>query len=479
MRKYLPEASTDTLTLEVHISVLGYTIYLCIMSRVPRPFPLITPIDLLTGSTPSLTRKPSTTSVDSKSGLLTHASTLPTVRPASLTSVYSYHPQYSVSTRTIPKRLFVVNPEVRSPSSYTPTATQREHQIRPGESYGAMGSPGRPPPRSRFSGSTIASVQSQNTPPPTIRSPVQSFVGALSRRISTRAVASQKHEQNKSPSRRPTISRPMLLDSNPFREPLSRHGTPETALSSRSFVTAPANVNLRQLPTYIPFSQAQAYGNYVGPFSYPTHPPGIPPQLQPGAGASAESGKRSALFVPADAMSMSMNMNSNVNGIPAHMLGPHIGYAGSPVTPSRVHTATPSSASIHSVVPSVHCIDEYGYPITRTGTTRSPPPAHICTASDPIWRPYSAGARMTGMYDNAELPNPYNRGAEIRRYGSVPHVRGAFGYGLGTPYGGVAYYTAGYTGHGARVHEHGIARGLAAANDPSWREMVMRAAASQ
>ena len=105
-------------------------------------------------------------------------------------------------------------------------------------------------------------------------------------------------------------------------------------------------------------------------------------------------------------------------------------------------------------------------------------------ASDPLWRPYSAGARL-GPYDNVELPNPYNRGAEIRRYGSVPHIRsgnesGGYGYaGLG--YGGYGLgYAMGF-GYGAWGREGGVvpmAAGKAAGNDPRWREMVMRAAAT-
>lgn len=93
------------------------------------------------------------------------------------------------------------------------------------------------------------------------------------------------------------------------------------------------------------------------------------------------------------------------------------------------------------------------------GAARLPEAAHLRSASDdPLFRPYSAGPRVgrrgAGAYDDLALPNPYAAGAEIRRYGSVPHMRSAgYGYEYRAP-------------------------SATAADDPRWRAAVLQAAAA-
>ncbi|RPD63798.1 hypothetical protein L227DRAFT_650792 [Lentinus tigrinus ALCF2SS1-6] len=442
--------------------LLGYTVYLCIMSQVPKPFPLITPNDLLTGSTSSASRKSSMSSIDSSTGLLASNS----ARPSSTASVPSAYSQDSVSGRTVPKRMFVANNGSGIPSQPEDALARvrRAQQVRRGQSYGAMGSPQHPRvpvPQSRFSGSTVASNRSPEPPSPWGRavSPAQSSIMSThSRQSSAAATIAPQRQMRNVPHAPPG---PLLLNPNPFMEPLSRHGTPKTALSGLSYSSAPGNLNLGHMAAaYSPFSQP--YGGYLGPYSMSA---GVPPQLQPGAHPGIPQAHPYTSMPPYMAS-----------------LGPHVSYSASPVGgPPRMHNATPSNASIHSMAPSVHFTNEYGHSVHGHGHTtgtasdntnmRLPPNAHMRMTSDPVWRPYSAGARLgNGPYDNVELPNPYNRGAEIRRYASNPHVRSG-------SHGGYEYAYA-YGSQGGRVHEGGIARGFAAVNDPRWREMVMRAAAT-
>ncbi|RDX50056.1 hypothetical protein OH76DRAFT_1482551 [Lentinus brumalis] len=457
--------------------ILGYTIYLCIMSRVHRPFPLITPNDLITGSTPSVSRSPSMSSVNSRTGLLARDTNGRSSGPASIRSAHS-----PASGRTVPKRMFTAINGAASHPEDAHGRVRREQQIRRGQSYGAMGSPQHPRPsvgpilQSRFSGSTIASTRSFDSPPPRAVSPVQSSVMSTLSRQSSAATTVTPQRQPQNVFRAP--HRPLLLNPNPFMDPLSRHGTPETALSGVSYSSAPGNLNLGHMAAYSPFAQPYAYSGYLGPYSASTSA-GVPPQLQPGA--------RPDVTHLADPFADPHPHARSASSSPQYMtsMGPHISYAASPVgPPPRMHNATPSNASIHSMAPSLHFTNEHGHPIPGAaahgqgqGSMHLPASAHMRMASDPVWRPYSAGARLSGPYDDVELPNPYNRGAEIRRYGSVPHVRsGSYGapayggYGYGNGY--VTYAPVGYMGQDMR------SGGRGAANDARWREVVMRAAAT-
>ncbi|KAI0647198.1 hypothetical protein C8Q79DRAFT_611013 [Trametes meyenii] len=441
--------------------LLGYTVYLCIMSRVPRPFPLITPNDLL--STP-----PSTSATP------TGASQ----RPASPASVYSQHSSHS---RTVPKRLFLAN------SSGAPRDL----------SYGAIDTQSRVPApsivRSRFSTSTIGSIPA-SPPPPTRLHSLRASISEhlLHRRPSASPVppVPQLPQERSTPKAPP---RPLLLNPNPFVDPLSRHGTPETALSGLSFTSAPANPNLGRMA---PPMQGP-YGHFLSPYVFPTGAPNGTPFL-PGGQFGHRDG--SPQTYPA--------MPHLLVGYPA----PYMHYAGGPVGAHiRSHSATPSAASIHSMSPSIHFTHPFGNALPHpaaltpshpagvhpnfhdalgmmTGIVAPPPSAHLRSTSDPVFRPYTADPsprRPPGLYDGGSddiaFPNPYAAGAEIRRYGSVPHVRaaGASAHAVYGPAPRGPVYTAGWTGHGARVHEKGIVRGWAAAGDPRWREAVLKAAGAE
>ncbi|KAI0375042.1 hypothetical protein BV20DRAFT_1041206 [Pilatotrama ljubarskyi] len=455
--------------------LLGYTVYLCIMSRVPRPFPLVTPNDLL--STPPVSRAPSMTSVHSATRLLSRTySTAPGGRAASpASSVYS---QDSARAKTIPKRLFVANSGTADSFSQA-SRVDEAGQVR---TYGAIdtnasrGDPGPSPLYSRFSTSTIGSTYSavlatEPSPPKRLFSLRASRPDFLARRPSAPAPAPPRPQR----LREKAPPRPLLLNPNPFgTDPLSRHGTPETALSGLSFVPAPENLDRgRMAPAFVGST------NYLTPYGLAPYPP-LPLQLQRGQFDRSPS-PQVYTYAPAQYMY----------------------YSDVPVsTPDHTRAHTPGSSSIHSMSPSIHFTpaDAPGHPAALTpgatppsrpylnsdanGSaqwTRLPPTAHLRSTSDPLFRPHTADPNTPASraYDDVMLPNPYAAGAEIRRYGSVPHVRAAPGLGVAGGNGSKdeqVHYTAGWTGHGARVQEKGIARGMMAAGDPRWREAVMKAA---
>ncbi|KAI0673076.1 hypothetical protein C8Q78DRAFT_1022603 [Trametes maxima] len=465
--------------------LLGYTVYLCIMSRVPRPFPLITPNNLL--STPPVSRAPSMVSVSSATHLLAQptSATLASAsqRPASPASVYSQHSSHS---RTVPKRLFLAN------SSGAP------HDL----SYGAIDTQSRVPApsivRSRFSTSTIGSIPASPPPPTRLHSLRASISEHLLHRRPSASPVPPVPQLPQERSVAKTPPRPLLLNASPFTDPLSRHGTPETALSGLSFTSAPANPNLGRMA---PPMQGP-YGHFLSPYVFPAGAPTGSPFF-PGSQFGDRAGSPQTYPV----------MPHLLVGYPA----PYMQYAGGPVGAHiRSHSATPSAASIHSMSPSIHFTHPFGntlpHPAALTpshpasgspglypnfhdargamgGMLAPPPSAHLRSASDPVFRPYTADPsprRPPGLYadgsdNDIALPNPYAAGAEIRRYGSVPHVRAA-GASAHAAYGPAPrgpVFTAGWTGHGARVHEKGIVRGWAAAGDPRWREAVLKAAGAE
>ncbi|KAI9065131.1 hypothetical protein FKP32DRAFT_1568527 [Trametes sanguinea] len=425
--------------------LLGYTVYLFIMSRVPRPFPLVTPNDLL-GSLPR-SRPSSTFSVRSTTGLLSRPAFRLPMCSASPVSIQSHQ---SSGIRTVPKKLFVAN---------TAGKPQTDARSQRGPAYGATkAQEGRSPLQSRFSTSTIGSVE-DDSPLSPLRKLINLRTPQHSRNPS--AASQQQIAQHQSPPRPPP--RPLLLNPNSFRDPLSRHGTPETAFSGSTVMSRSGSVNtahmvpgpfvhhgytnpfvqyMARMPmqTQLPGSQAHVPGNtqvYFGPQIYPTayasHYPGVPAALQ---------------------------------------------------IPERSHSATPSASSIHSMAPSIHFTDASGntyvHPAVLTPShpsngndpnpaARLPPVAHVRSASNPFFRSYSTEPRVRTNEDVA-LPNPYAAGGEIRRYGSVPHVRsGSFaGY---DPYAAQLMNDA---GAGAQLKD--VEYGVRAPNDRSWMEAVMKAA---
>ncbi|KAI0831445.1 hypothetical protein BC628DRAFT_1353747 [Trametes gibbosa] len=431
--------------------LLGYTVYLCVMSRVPRPLPLVTPNDLL--GTPPASRATSMVSAHSATRLLTQSPPSTSTRPASPASVYS---QNSIQPRTVPKRLFVAN---STPRSSTLAELPHIEQLQRAPSYGAMSTETCQVEQavllSRFSTSTMGSTHSAApSSPKRLFSLRVSRPEHLFRRPSAPAASlAPRPPVEEMPQRVPP--RPLLLNPNPFNDPLSRHGTPETALSGFSFASAPANMNGGQYAA-LPYAQGPpTYGSYLSPYAVPSlH--------------SAPQFERPA----------TPHTIYTVTG-PAQVLGPPgyaylapyaVHYAGA--GPARTHAATPSASSIHSLSPSIHFhhpADAFlgpAHPAALTpahpanDSTRVPALAHLRSASDPVHRSYSAAPRVGGRGDvDVVLPNPYAAGAEIRRYGSVPHVRS----------GGYAY-VAGGSGTGLTA--------AAAAEDGRWREAVLKAASA-
>ncbi|KAH9901075.1 hypothetical protein C8Q73DRAFT_229777 [Cubamyces lactineus] len=465
--------------------LLVYTLYLCVMSRVPRPFPLITPNELLDAS--SLRRASSLCSVESTTYLLPQTNTASPARPASPASVYSYH---SSRARMVPKRLFVANAGVGSPKEGPAIRTQQRIPVTLGPSYGATATQERALEpnalRSRFSLSTVESAETTLIPVEPM-SPLKKLMSLRALRIDlpsqrTSSATIPRVPQNDSPQ-------PPLLSANPFVEPFSRHGTPETARSGASFASAPATVHVGRL-VHAPYTQAH-YGNFVLPYTPPPAPSQRPANPQWTSAGYSQGYAGSPPFP----------------GYPPPPLYLH--YSGVPVSlPERTPSAASSSSSIHSLSPSIHFTDPSGsttvvhppslIPGVRTpngngngnvnayspgGVTRQPslpPTAHLRSASDPVSRSYSAGPRVTQNQTYAQNPvaqYPYAVGADIRRHGSVPHIRGG-------SYGGYSETAAGYQyGYATRSVEGsgngGYGRGPVARGDPRWMEAVLKAAAGR
>ncbi|OBZ75979.1 hypothetical protein A0H81_04157 [Grifola frondosa] len=384
--------------------LLGYTIYLCIMSRVPRPAPLFIPNLLLSTSTP-----------DSQKG----------IRPESPASEYSQ--ESFPRPKTIPKRLFLVN-GMTSSSDVSSRMSQESHL---GYAYGAVGPSGHhsqvPSVRSRLSSSTIISMRSASSRA-TVR-PQLPPMGQVSRQNSVEQTP-QPYIEAHAP--------PRLLVT-PFTEPLSRHGTPETAFSALSFSSAPGNLYAGQMaqfnrvrsppgPSMTPMNPTRyidyltPYGNVPSSHAQPSHPEAFPVRTGSPYMYSYSTPPVSVVYAPA-------------------YRGPFVTYTGVPVgMPPRLNT--PDAHSIHSLAPSLH-FEAHAEP-------RAPPAVHVRTTSDPVWRPYTASPHLPAL--DAPLPNPH---AEIRRSGSVPG--GSFG---------------------PRGDRLGVPPSLRA-GAPEWRQLVMRAASAE
>ncbi|KAI1796384.1 hypothetical protein LXA43DRAFT_617067 [Ganoderma leucocontextum] len=465
--------------------LLMYTIYLCIMSRVPRPFPLVTPNELLTASSPSLSRAPSHTpsmsSLKSAMQLLNdpqlHPYSLSNGRPAASSSPSIYSQSSSVAG-TVPKKLFVVNADAVSVSSDTLTRVRRGQQLRRGVSYGAMGSPAHPRPVDRasipsapslFLGSSVAAPTASAIPPAT-----------FGRRPSATSATPRQMEEGNAPR---TPQRSPLLGANPFKDLPSRNASPESFYSQMSMHSAPANLDMGG--SYNAFSRT--YDGYLTPyFSYSSNGSlvSIPPQLHPGKRLAGR------LSNPSTGMPYMVSSQSSVFSYPG--------------TPFGTPTPTPSNASVHSLVPSLHLASPHTPPDVPVDVALHPRPPYALSApptahmraggDDPLWRPSSIRTRASsgasgasGMpYESGELPNPY--GADIRRYWSMPRARsGSDSADAGYRASGHVYF-AGGTGHGYAgqaplqgalpLYTGRMAGAVGGANDPSWREMVMRAASS-
>ena len=442
------------------------------MSRIPRPFPVVTPNDLLSGSTLNDTssRPPSTTSVTSVTRLLSQPQIQPYSPPTGRvpSRSASVHSHISVDAwNNVPKRLFVVNADATPASEEDITRAARGQQVRRGASYGAMGSPAHPRPMDLISFSPAPSVHSKYGLPGTPRVVSPPASAATFGQWPSAAAPMTPRQMEEGNAGAP--QRPLLLSANPFMDPPSRDQTPESFHSGYSMSSAPTNSS--SASSYTPFGRT--YGGYLSPHtSYSSNGSlvGVPPQLQPGANSYPRF---------TDPFNPSRGRGASKSSIVSH--------PGTPMgTPAAL---TPSSASVHSVVPSVHLLDarsaiqpQYAMQV-GIAQPSVPPTAHMRAPSDDmLWRPYSAGPRMSRspndmLYEDVRLPNPY--GGEVRRFGSVPHVRsGRYSGGYGAAGYGPYSWGAADAGQAEemRTPSRGIARGAVVAQAPNWREMVMRAA---
>ncbi|TCD60021.1 hypothetical protein EIP91_010872 [Steccherinum ochraceum] len=410
--------------------LVGYTAYLCIMSRIPRPIPKITPNLLIDSDTP---RRGSVSSVTSATRLLTHAHQ----KEMSMSSIASTASSQSASsgTRMVPKKLFVVNglPSPSSPPSPTPRSIAPFS--RPGGSYGAMSTPrstAKSPAPTFRTESTVSTARA-----PVFPSPAWDNGAAMSygeRRLS-----------------RPDA--PAVQLTNPFMDPLSRPGTADTAYSGMSYGSSASSFGSRgdgQGQDRIFLSPFQLSPQAFGESEKVPHSPNSP---------GAES-IYSLYDSPQDEHpEVDLEKATTVMRAPAHYLATVRQTSWFP-TPTRTHTATPHS--VHSVSPSVEWTTEQQRvqtplslsrartPSQRVATpvlNRPPPPIHARAASDPVYRPYTASPRMLHLDqdqailnttyapppipDNTVLlPNPFPMvgAANVKRYASIGHTRAQLSY---------------------------------------------------
>lgn len=453
------------------------------MSRVPRPFPLVTPNDLLTGSLPSPGRAPSrassVSSVKSATGLLSQVQIQPYNLPVGSPSNYSpsIQSQGPSVPRTVPKKLFIVTTDAASVSSDALLRARREQPLRRGVSYGAMGGPAHPRPVGRpsipgtpsvYSGSSVA------TPPASAVVPV----AASTRSPSTRPSVRLKPVKESNVSGVPQGSSPTMFSVNPFRDTPPRNPSPESFYSQISMRSTPANPDVGS-GSYSPPSRP--YGGYFTPyFSYSSNGSlvSIPPQLHLG---KSQMGRLSNPSMPY----MASSQVSNVS------------YPG---TPSSTPTLTARNASVHSLVPSLHIADPHTSPDVPVDVApRAPPPLPLSAPPAAYMRTVS-GDPLRGL-SKVRIPasgrtNAMSYGGNVRRYGNVQGTRSGnesagSGYGYGAPVhgygapvhgyftGGVGRDYAGQTQPGTPpTYTRRIAQVYGGANDAPWREMVMRAANS-
>ncbi|PIL34142.1 hypothetical protein GSI_03853 [Ganoderma sinense ZZ0214-1] len=406
-------------------------------------------------------------SVKSATGLLSQ----PQVQPYSLPIGRLASPspstpsQSSFVSRTVAKKLFVVNTDVASVSSDTATRSLRGQQLRRGVSYGAMGSPAHPRPVDRLSIPTAPSTFSGTSVATPLATAIPST--AFTRRPSVAPSVTPKQTEEGNASRAP--QRSPLLGVNPFTDSPSRNPSPESFYSQLSMRSAPANLDMGN--AYNPFSRT--YGEYLTPyFSYSSNGSlvSIPPQLNPG---KFPTGRLSNPSIPFMASSQSS-------------------LTSYPGTPFSTPALTLSNTSVHSLAPSVHFAGHHTPPdvpvdiASREPSPYAPPATYMRPGSDdPLWRAGGARPRANG----GSTGMPYQ--GDVRRYWSMPGSQSgspSAGAGYGAP--GHRYLAAptqpgyGYAGQVRQgpppmvMYPARMANGVGGPKDASWREMVMRAASS-
>ncbi|CAL1704908.1 unnamed protein product [Somion occarium] len=450
---------------------LCYAIFLCIMSRIPFPIPVITP-NLLLSANPS--PRSSTASINSASRLLgspQSSNRSPQSRWSGDSNelrktqkVIQYVNQRQAN-RTSPKKLFVVNglpsPISPEPVSVPEQASRAHSRMRSGGSYGAMGSPRVPLPSTTISSTSSGRSATSSPIPASLRSATNSPAPSSMRQNSI-ARMSRTFSQKRT-------SRPQALPLlNPFMDPMSRNGTPDSTYSAFTYNSSSS--------TATPGSFGQ---QYLSPYHVP-----------PLSGIQEKDGPQDAKEPesPSSIYSLystySSTDSSNEQSISHVILSPYDPRTSPTMkstisSPPRTHTAT--LQSVHSVAPSVHFQSEQ----------RVPPMAHIRAFSDPVYRSYTASPRLVHEPTEAPLPNPFPMvGAELRRYASIGNERdlekGVYGPVQHTQSArNAAHFQAalgrspprtafGY-GPPAYHHGHGVAPVVTRSQ---WKQLVLSAAAA-
>lgn len=377
--------------------VTGYTLCLCLMSRVPFPIPRITPNLLL--NSPPASRRTSYASINSTTHLLRRSESASSVSPLRDSPI----PRQEVS-RSTSKRLQVVN---GMPSPISPVMTSSGNHVL--GYYSSIASSQMPPPSAGMSSANSISGFRRSPVPSSFRSATNTPIPVSLRSAAGTPIPVNIRSATNSPSpstkqnalarlsrtfsQRRNSRPPVLPLINPFMDPCSRNGTPDSVFSALTFNSTGA-VPARGAHYLSPYQIPQVTGIQAQMMSEEPKVPDSPSSIY---SLYSETDK------PVTSQSQSL---LDVSYNPTN---PRIKSTIS--SPPRTHTATPHS--VHSVAPSVHFNPE-------------PPMAHLRSYSDPVYRSYTASPRIpqgTGnQLSQQPLSNPFPMvGVEVRRYASIGH----------------------------------------------------------
>jgi len=347
--------------------LLGYVLYLLIMSRVPIPLPKITPNLLI--STPPSSRPPSMASANSATLLLDVEKQNSPVAPF-------HNEETSPQTRTVPKKFFVVNgmPSPVSPAQGSPQSRA--------SMYSATGSPTYVPGPSRPSGLRNSLING-----------LQTFA--------------QKR-----------LSRPEPLPlPNPFLDPVPRNGTPDSVFSTLTFSTG-SSLSQNSSSSNLSFNNYRPVGDFN--YSLPYGLSGVNELTVPDDKSKHEPDSPSTIYSLYATEYQEPDISTYP--LPYKPLTPSPAVRSAALSvPPRHHTQTPSS--VHSISPSLHFHEQ---PVNRA--LPPPQPAHLRGYSDPVYRPYTASPRLVHETINhpPALQSSRPPTASVRRHGSLGYSRGAF-----------------------------------------------------
>lgn len=368
------------------------------MSRVPFPIPKITPNLLL--DTPTASRRTSMASVNSTTYLLRRTESASSLSPMRASPTPRPQIQEVIRNTSSFKRLQVVN---GMPSPTSPVVSPSSG-IRALGYYGTIASPRMPPPSAAISSSSSIRSWTGSPIPASLRSAATDLHPAYLRSASSTPIPHSLRSATTSPSpsmRQNALARlsrtfsqkrnsrpPVLPLVNPFMDPCSRNGSPDSVYSTLTFNSAGS------LP-----SRGPHYLSYhIPPLT------GVNEKVMP-----VEPESPSSIYSLYSDTDTKYDLESqSLSDMSHNLANPRIKSTIS--SPPRTHTATPQS--VHSVAPSVHFHSE-------------PPMVHIRSYSDPVYRSYTASPRMPqGAPNSFDSPhsNPFPMvGVDVRRYASIGH----------------------------------------------------------